>query len=105
MLPTTLEAIRALLKTDSTLTPEDRSLIITLIRNHGKAGEYGKSLMPEKRIIRRSEVAKRLSVSLRTVDKLVSKGILHKARFPGRGRSCGLMAEDIDKFMDEIAKG
>jgi len=47
------------------------------------------------RIIRRREVASRLSVSLRTVDKLAKAGTLHKRTFPGRCRASGFLEADV----------
>ncbi len=104
MLPTTIEAIKAILRSDPTIAPDCRTLIITSIRNYGSnAGT--KSLQPEKRLIRPTEVARRLSVSTRTVHILATQGILHKKIFPGRKRSCGFLSEEVDRLISDTDTG
>jgi hypothetical protein len=51
------------------------------------------------RLLRRSEVAERLSVSLRTVDKLSEQGFLEKVRFPGRVRGSGFREGDVNVLL------
>jgi hypothetical protein len=80
MLPTTVDAVRALLKADPSLTPADRSQIVGTIRNHGRPVEAkptNKRHGPH--ILTRAEVAKRFDRSLRFVDKLaaISAGLGH----------------------------
>ena len=67
MLPTTLDATRAVLKADPSLTAADRTRLLSVLRNHGKA-EQGKpeARLAEPRLIRRTEAARRLSCSLRS---------------------------------------
>ncbi len=47
------------------------------------------------RILRRGEVARRLSVSLRTVDKLP----VAKFKLPGRQRAAGFLESDINALL------
>ena len=97
MLNTTVEAVRAVLKSDPSLTPSDRTRITAAIRNHGKAKPEAVSISipAEQRLIRRIEAARRLSVSLRTIDKLCVQGTLRKFTLPGRTRAAGFLEADL----------
>ena len=94
MLDSTLELIRAGLKTDQTLAPGDRAKIISLIRGNGKA-----HLPPPPdtgpRLLRRSEAAARLGRTVRNIDQLCQQGILVKRKFPGRQRSAGILESSL----------
>ena len=90
MLPTTGDAVKAMLKADPSLTPADRTQIMAALRNHGK---------PKTRILQRKEVARRFNRSLRFVDKLAVEGILPRVKMPGRIRACGYREEDVERLM------
>ena len=47
------------------------------------------------RLLRRAEVARRLALSVRAVDKLAAAGILAKFRLPGRTRAAGFLEADV----------
>ena len=47
------------------------------------------------RLLRRAEVARRLALSVRAVDKLAAAGILPKFRLPGRTRAAGFLEADV----------
>ncbi len=90
MLPTTVDAVKALLKADPSLTPADRSQIVAAIRNHGRPTEPKPATERQgARILTRAEVAKRFDRSLRFVDKLAAEGIQQRVTLPGRIRACG----------------
>jgi hypothetical protein len=93
MLPTTVDATRALLKADPSLTPGDRNRLLALLRNNGKTETEPTHTEP--RIIRRAEAARRLGCSLRAVDNWTRTGILRKVKLPGRVRHCGFRETDI----------
>lgn len=57
----------------------------------------------EPRLVRRAEVARRLSRSLRFVDKLAASGVLAKRKLPGRVRALGFLASDVDALI--LAEG
>lgn len=100
MLPTTVDAVKAILRADPTVSPADRLAIVALVRNHGKAPVQPTPVVPvENRILRRAEVARRLACSLRSVDNLVSDGILHKVTLPGRVRGCGFLLADVERLL------
>ena len=97
MLPTTLQAIRSILTADPSVNPVERNRLVTLLR-HGPPTEERNTapVAPAKVcLIRRHEVAERLSVSLRTVDSLAQSGTLHKRTFPGRVRASGFLESEV----------
>lgn len=100
MLPTTLDAVKALLKADPVLTPADRSRIVATIRNHGREPEAECArAAPEKRVLSRKEVAQRFNRSLRFVDDLGKAGVLRRVTLPGRTRACGFLAEEVERLI------
>src|SRR3954467_15190589 len=103
MLNTTLEIIRAGLKADPTLSPDDRQRLLTALREPAAEKTTVPAASAEFRLIRRAEVARRLSCCLRTVDKLAVSGILQKRKWPGRVRASGFLASDVDKLILESA--
>ncbi len=100
MLPTTVDAVKALLKADPSLTPADRSQIVAAIRNHGRPTEPKPATGRQgARILTRAEVAKRFERSLRFVDKLAAEGILQRVTLPGRVRACGYREGDVERLL------
>ena len=100
MLPTTLDAVKAVLKADPALTPADRTRIVASLRNHGKDAPPPRTVaVTEKRVLPRAEVARRFNRSLRFVDHLAKAGTLRRVTLPGRKRACGFLAEDVERLM------
>ena len=99
MNPATYEIIKTTLKSDMTLTPDDRKRLLLLLRQGAKAPEKQKSIGAEPRILRRSEAAKRLGVTIRAIDKWSQEGILRRVRLPGRTRGCGFLESEINTLM------
>ena len=100
MLPTTGDAVKALLKTDPSLTPAERTRIMASVRNHGQPVDEARPVeKPKTQILTRKEVAHRFGRSLRFVDKLAVEGILRRVKMPGRVRACGYREEDIERLM------
>jgi len=101
MLPTTTDAVKAMLKADPTLTPGDRTNIMTAIVNHGANPDTEKQAPATRsaRILTRAEVAKRFGRTLRFVDKLAVEGTLRRVTLPGRQRSCGYLEQDVEKLL------
>ncbi len=100
MLPTTVDAVKALLKADPSLTPADRALILGKIRNHGRLSADGpRTERQGVRILTRTEVAKRFDRSLRFVDKLATEGVLRRVTLPGRVRACGYREADVEGLL------
>ncbi len=100
MLPTTIDAVKALLKADPSLTPADRCVIVGAIRNHGRSGEATPATTRQGvRILTRAEVARRFDRSLRFVDKLATEGVLQRVTLPGRVRACGYREADVERLL------
>jgi hypothetical protein len=100
MLPTTVDAVKALLRADPSLNATDRSRIVTTIRNHGMHDNV--RARPERRgerLLTRAEVARRFDRSLRFVDKLAAEGVLERVRMPGRIRACGYRETDVERLL------
>ena len=98
MMPSTAEAIRAILKTDPTVTPADRARLLALLRSG--AGEKAGTALPESRVLRRGEAARRLGHSTRWLDDLARAGILQKVKLPGRRRAAGVREQDIAALIE-----
>lgn len=100
MMSATLEAIRAILRADPSVTPADRATILAAVRNHGKTDVKQASVgATEARILHRAEVAKRLGCSLRSVDNIARQGVVRKVFFPGRKRAWGFRLADIEMLI------
>jgi hypothetical protein len=98
MLDTTVEIVRAGLKADPTLTPQERVRLLADMRKPA-AQKSAPVTSAEPRLIRRAEVARKLSRSLRFVDKLAASGVLAKRKLPGRVRASGFLASDVDALI------
>jgi hypothetical protein len=103
MLNTTLEIVRSGLKADPTLTSQERARLLAALRQPAAQKPVPVTSV-ELRLVRRAEVARRLSCSLRMVDKLAASGILAKRRLPGRLRAAGFLASDVDTLIADCGK-
>jgi hypothetical protein len=102
MLATTIKIVRSGLESDPSLTPADRTRLMAVLRN-GVTPHKPDSPPPDNPpcLVRRAEVARRMSRSLRFVDKLAASGILAKHKLPGRVRASGFLASDVDRLITE----
>jgi len=73
------------------LSAKDRQ---SLLRKYQQAPEA-----PPERLLRRAEVARRLSSSLRLVDLLAARGALTRIRLPGRRRGNGFLESQVAGLM------
>jgi hypothetical protein len=100
LLPTTLDVIRAALKSDPNPSPADRARLLALIRAGGAPQPKPAPMVATgPRILARREVASRLSKTLRFVDRLAQQGVLKKVRVRGRARSIGFLEADINNLI------
>lgn len=99
MLATTTQIIRSALQADPSLNPRDRVRLLALIRDTSKNSQGESATHPEPRLLRRKQAAEKLAVSLRTLDKLCSTGILSKRVLPGRKRASGIPADQVDTLI------
>lgn len=98
MLDSTIELIRAGLKTDPTLSPTERARLLLILRNHGQQTRPKVESCTVK-IIRRKQAAERLNSSLRFVDLLAHQGILKKCVLPGRRRAVGILESSLSAVL------
>ncbi len=98
VLSTTLDVCRAALKADTNVSAAERARLLALLRTGG-VPEIPPTppLMAVPRILRRAAVAQRLSISLRTVDKLPIK----KIKLPGRIRAAGFLESDVNDLLKQ----
>jgi len=97
MLTTTLKIVRSGLESDPTLTAADRNRFIAVLRDGlpSKCKPTTEATTAPPRLLRRAEVGRRLSCSLRTVDKLPLK----KFKLPGRKRAAGFLESDVNDLL------
>ncbi len=103
MLATTFSAVRSILTADPSVDPPERNRLLSLLRQ-GRTAEPTTGNPPARtglRLMRRGEVAERLSVSLRTVDRLAKAGALPKRKLPGRTRAGGFLEADVVTLLTE----
>ncbi len=104
MLKSTVEALRAVLRTDETITARDRARLLTLIRQGPDAAKPESSGPSAPRLVRRGEGAARLGVSLRTFDK-ITRELGLKRKWPGRVRSLGITEGDLNNLITGRQEG
>lgn len=99
MLPTTMQAYGAILKADPSVSPPERNRLMSLARQGPEAKVTPTPAPTVPCLIRRRGVAGRMSVSLRTVDKYATMGLLRKHTLPGHKRASGFLAADVDALI------
>jgi hypothetical protein len=99
MLDSTIELIRAGLKTDPTLSVAERTRIVLVLRNYGKQTQQPQIQQGAPKIIRRRQAAERLNSSLRFVDLLARQGVLKKCVLPGRKRAVGILESSLSAVL------
>jgi hypothetical protein len=95
MLDSTVDLIRACLKTDPTLSPSECARALLILRNHNRQAAPPKIISASLTVIRRKQAAERLNSSLRFVDLLTQQGILKKCILPGRKRAVGILESSL----------
>lgn len=99
MLPTTLDLVRTALKTDPTLSIEQRTRLIAALRQAEKpiapAPATAPTTAPAPQVITRQQAAKMLGRSLRYVDRLAEAQHLRRVKLPGRKRAIGFLESEL----------
>jgi predicted DNA-binding transcriptional regulator AlpA len=94
MKPETLQAVRAILRADASLSDEQRGVMLKAMK-HG--GEQAPTRNEPRRILRRREAAALLGRSVRTIDEWARVGLIRKVRLPGRARACGFSSAELER--------
>jgi hypothetical protein len=97
MLRATRDALRAILATDATVSPESRAALLERLE------DVPQEKQPAVRLLRRKEVAELLGTSTRTVDSLASTGALRRIKLPGRKLASGFRSDDVQRLMNGAA--
>ncbi len=95
----TIEALRAVLKTDTTVTPEERNQHLSYLRC-GQITKAEKARQIARKYFKRQEAAKVLECTPRYVDMLCDQGLLVKTKWPGRVRGVGITRESLEKLLE-----
>lgn len=96
MLNTTVDAVRAILAADPSVTGDLRAKMIEALKQTGKAGG-GRAVDP---IVRRLDAAQRLSVSVKTLDLWRRQGRVRAVSFGDGTRAVGFRASTLDAFLN-----
>lgn len=101
MQTTTKTALRAILQSDPTIAAASRAAVLAIL--DGKQADTAPASPPAPHILRRAEVARRLSVGIRTCDLWAKQGILEKVKLPGRKRAAGFREADVLALINRAA--
>ncbi len=82
----TRAAVEAILKSDSTVSAEERKRLLATDDKHAA---------PPDRVISRTEAAKRFGRCARSLDNWVKRGLLKKWHLPGMERATGFRESEI----------
>ena len=99
MLPTTMQAVRSILTADPSVNTPERNRLLSLMRRGPEVKATSTAAAPEPRLIRRTEAAHRLAVSVRCVDTWARKGILKKRILPGHARASGFLESAVSALI------
>lgn len=99
MLNTTLDAFRALLKADPSVSPQQRAELLTLVRHGPHAPKLEAPQGSEVRVLTRNATAQMLNRSTRFVDRVASEGLLRKIKLPNRRRAIGFAQADVERLI------
>lgn len=93
----TVEIVKSVLRTDPTVSPEERERLLALFRE-------GRPAITGEKLLKRGQVAEMLSSSRRLVDKLAEEGLLHKVRYKGRVRAAGYRLSEVQAILADGLK-
>ena len=99
MLPTTFDAMKAMLRDDPSISPDERVRLLAQLRYGPPKPDPVPAAVSESRLIRRKECARRLAVSVRCVDNWAKKGILEKRVLPGHTRASGFLESSVSSLI------
>ena len=99
MLPSTLEILKSVLRSDPSISAAERAGLLARLRQRAEVAKPEAKVTGEVRIMRRGEAARRLSCSVRTIDRLARTGALQRRKLPGRVRGAGFLASDVETLI------
>ena len=99
MLSTTLDAIRAIVKADPSITAPERTALLATIRGQPNKTTNTHTEPRGERVIRPKAAGELLSRSPRGMHLLAEQGVLAKVYLPGRKRSAGFRLADVEALI------
>lgn len=88
----------SVLRSDPSIPPAERSTLLARLKKKDVVNQ-GTKVTTEVRILRRGEAARRLSCSVRTIDRLARTGALGRRKLPGRVRGAGFLASEVEALV------
>lgn len=92
MLDTTLQAVKAVLKADPSMTPDGIKAILTVAHNPTAAQPVRPFFITIKR------AAELSGLTRRTINNLIHEGCLKGVKIPGRKNRLGITYESLENF-------
>ena len=99
MLPSTFEILKSVLRSDPSISAGERAELLARLRQSAEVPKPQARVSGEVRIMRRGEAARRLSCSVRTIDRLARNGALRRRKLPGRVRGAGFLASEVETLI------
>lgn len=97
MLASNLEVIKAVLKTDPTISQSHRRELLDFLANGKAAADPPPTTGP--RVLRIKAVAQQIGQTPRSIHQLCKEGLLQKVSFPGRTRSAGVLESSVNALL------
>ena len=94
MLPTTIDAVKAVLTADPSVNSDERKALVDMLRKGPKQPEAAHD-----RVLRRPEAARRLGVSVKALDLWKRRGVLVPVIIPGSSRALGFRESDVEALI------
>ncbi len=99
MLPTTFEIVKSALRADPSVSAAERVELLRRLKEVPGGSKSVAAAAGEARLVRRGEAARRLSCSVRTVDRLARIGALQRRKLPGRVRGAGFLVSELERLI------
>jgi predicted DNA-binding transcriptional regulator AlpA len=99
MKKSTYQIVRLALISDESISDKQRAVILDCLTTSESKELLPVIEVPKERIIKRKHIAKMFSCSLRTIDMMARKGVLHRVIFPGNKRAFGFRESEVQALM------
>src|SRR5262245_1966318 len=99
MLATTLDVFKAALRSDPTVSPSERTQLLTLMRRGPDAPKCDPTQVSGPQVLTPRATADMLSRSPRYVHRLAAEGVLKRVRLPNRKRGIGFLQSEVERLL------
>ncbi len=100
MLATTFDIFKSALRSDPTVTPQERRELLSLVRC-GLNAPKSQPKPATPRVLTPKATAEMLSRSTRYVHRLAAEGVLQRVRLPNRTRGIGFLQHEVERLLSE----